>query len=695
MANVPQLQVKKRIICLFVLIFIVIVLLAFRLVWIQVVNSDEYQSKALDQRLRQLKVEPKRGIIYDRKGRELALSASSETVVAIPMEINNPELTARKLAHVLDMDYDYIYKRITRKASAVYVKRKLDQEIAERVRELDLKGITFTEESKRFYPKGNLASHVLGFAGIDSQGLDGIELSYDKYLRGTPGKIRAERDAAGRSIPEGVQEYLPPENGYNIYLTIDEVIQYIAERELERALQEYNISGGTVIVMDPRTGGILAMANRPDYDPNNFADYPQKYWRNSAISDSFEPGSTFKIITTAAALEEGVVNENDVFVDPGYIIVNGERISCWKAGGHGRQTFAEVVQNSCNPGFVQVGMRLGKEAFYNYITAFGFGEKTGIKLPGEAKGLLSDYDEIGPVELATISFGHGITLTPIQLTTAVAAVANDGMLLRPRLVKEIRSPEGKLIKEVKPFPVRQVISKETARRTLKLLERVVSDGTGVNAQIEGYRIGGKTGTAKHYGAQIYDSSFIGVVPVNDPRLVISVVLYDVTGFPYYGSQTAAPIFRNIALDVLRYLDIPPQLPEAEDKMSQLTEVVVPDLKEMDIFAAEDILRKSGLDVKLVGMESKVIDQVPLPGAKVLQGTTVLLFTEEADQLEKKFYVAVPDLTGLTREEAEDLLTELGLILVPEGEGKIVEQEIEPGSRVPGGSKITVRLKDDG
>lgn len=694
MANLPQLQVRKRIIFLFVIFFMTVIMLSLRLVWIQVINSEEYQEKAIEQRRMQIKVEPKRGIIYDRKGNELAISASSETVVAIPPEIDDPEETARKLASVLEMDYSYVLERLTKNARAVYVKRKLDKEMAARVRQLDLKGITFTEESKRYYPNDNLASHILGFAGIDSQGLDGLELSYDKYLRGTPGRIEIEKDATGRSLPNSSEEYVPPRNGYNIYLTIDEVIQYIVERELDRALKEFNISGGTVIVMEPKTGSILALANRPDYNPNYFADYPQKNWRNRAISDGFEPGSTFKIITTAAALESGVVNENDIFVDPGHIKVSGENISCWKAGGHGRQTFAEVVQNSCNPGFVQVGMRLGKEEFYNYITALGFGKPTEVKLPGEARGILSEFDAIGPVELATMTFGHGINVTPIQLTAAVAAIANDGLLMRPRLVKEIRTPEGELYQTVDPIPVRQVVSSETSKRTLKLLERVVSDGTGVNAQIEGYRVGGKTGTAKHYGAEVYDSSFIGVLPIDDPRLVITVVLYDVTGFPYYGSQTAAPIFRNIALDVLRYLEIPPELELPEEDTPQ-KRILVPDVKGLSVFEAEEMLRKNHFDVKLIGGSDKILKQVPLPGAEVLTGTTILLYTEEEAELEKNYYIAVPDLTGLTREEAANLLAELGLVLIFEGEGKVIKQDLEPGSRVPGGSQIKVVLKGDG
>ena len=690
MSVYPHLQVRKRIIILFFLFFLLIILLSTRLTWIQVINSAEYQKKALEQRTRELMVEPKRGIIYDSKGRELAISGSSETIVAIPMEVKEPARTARVLSNILDLEYDYVYDRITRRASAVYVKRKVSEEVAEAVRKQNLSGIEFTEESKRYYPKGNLASHILGFAGIDSQGLEGLELSYDRYLRGKPGKIGIERDAAGRYIPDGIQQYVTPQDGYNIYLTIDEVIQYIVERELDKAINEFETSGGTVIVMDPETGGILALANRPDYDLNNFADYPQKNWRNRAISDSFEPGSTFKIITTAAALEDGVVNEYDIFVDPGHILVSGERINCWRYGGHGSQTFAEVVQNSCNPGFVQVGMRLGKESFYNYIQAFGFGRKTSIRLPGEAAGILSNYDSIGPVELATMSFGHGLTVTPIQLITAVSAIANKGIMMQPRLVEEIRTPEGKLVERIEPVRVRQVVSEETAERTLKLLEKVVSDGTGSSAAISGYRIGGKTGTAKHYGVEVYDSSFIGILPIDNPKLVILVVLYDLTGYPYYGSQTAAPLFRNIALDIIRYLDIAPSVRHDDgDKADRL--LIVPELSGMEIIEAENLLRKEGFDVKIVGKNNIIQKQVPLAGARVVEGTTILLFSEE--DYDRNYLIAVPDLTGMTVDEASYLLEQIGLRLQVRGKGRIIKQDIQAGERVSGGTEISVEAKE--
>lgn len=689
----PRYLTKKRITILFVFLLVAFVLLLLRLAWIQLVNSEDYQSQALEQRLRMIDVEPKRGEIYDRTGKKLAVSTSSDTVVAIPREIKDPEEVARSLAGVLDMDYDTIYGRLSRSASAVYVARKIDENIAREIRNMDLPGIVFTEESSRFYPAENLASHILGFAGIDSQGLEGIERSYDRHLRGSPGKIARERDASGRSIPEGIRDYIPPKDGNNIYLTIDETVQYIAERELEKAQQKFNISGGTIIVMDPRDGGLLALANRPDYNPNNFTKNIRENWRNRAISDSFEPGSTFKIITTASALEEGAVSENDILVDPGSIEVSGSRISCWKSGGHGRQTFAEVVQNSCNPGFVQVGMRLGKENFYNSINSFGFGRETNINLPGEAEGLVSEYDDIGPVELATLSFGHGITTTPIQLISAVGAVANDGKLLQPRLVDKITDNSGNVIEEKEAAQVRKVISTETARKTRDLLKNVVAGGTGQSAAIKGYQVGGKTGTAQHYGEQVYDSSFVGMVPINEPELVILVVLYDVTGFPYYGSQTAAPVFKNVALDTLRYLEIPPQQ-ERDLIDDEPDRVEIPEVTGEEVIEAENRLKNNGLDVTVVGEGKNVQKQVPTSGALVNEKSTVILFTEEGLSQNKKYYIPVPDLTGMPASEAAELLTVLGLEPDFSGGGSVTDQEIDPGARVPGGTKVSFSVEGE-
>ncbi|MGM0471330.1 MAG: stage V sporulation protein D [Bacillota bacterium] len=689
-----KLQVRKRILLLFLIVVFVMLGLISRLAWIQLFKNDFYQSKALDQRLRKLKVEPKRGIIYDRTGEELAISGSSETVVAVPPEINNPRQVAEKLALILESDQESIYQKITKDAYAVYIARKVDDDKAKKIKSLDLAGITFTEESKRFYPKGELASHVLGFSGVDNQGLNGIELAYDQVLSGRPGRIMIEKDATGQMMPQGVEKYSNPEDGNNIYLTIDHVIQYIAERELEKALRVNEAKEGTIIVMNPQTGGVLALANRPAYNPNHFSDFSPQRWRNSAISDTYEPGSTFKIVTMAAGLEEEVVNPQDTFFDPGYIKVEGEKINCWKHGGHGKQTFAEVVENSCNPGFVQVGQRTGKKKFHHYITGLGFGEKTDINLPGEANGLLYDYDDIGPVELATMSFGHGISVTPIQLVTAVSAVANGGKLLQPRLVDKIENETGKLVKEFQPQVIRRVISEETASSARKLLTGVVANGSGKKAQVEGYQIGGKTGTAKHYGVSAYDSSFVGILPADNPQLTILVVMKGVTSYPYYGSQIAAPIFHNVAKDVLRYLEIPPKADnenEDTDNQTETDEVRVPNLINRSFGYGQSKLQEVGLAVKIEGDGDKVIDQLPAPGAKIKPGSTVILFSEQGLEHKDRYKVTVPDLSGMTLEKAQSLLADLRLQLEWQGEGKIKTQQPEAGLRTESGSTIEVEL----
>ncbi|MBM7624374.1 stage V sporulation protein D [Sporohalobacter salinus] len=689
-----RLQVRKRILILFLIVVFVMLGIILRLAWIQLFKNDLYQSKALNQRLRKLKVEPRRGLIYDSNGEELAISGSSQTVVAVPAEIENPTQVADKLALILDMKRSKIYKKITKSAYAVYLERKISEKKVNKIKSLELSGITFTEEAKRFYPKGELAAHILGFSGIDNQGLNGIELAYDQALRGKPGRIMIEKDATGRMMPQGVEEYLDPEDGNNLYLTIDHVIQYITERELEKALRDNEAEGGTIIVMDPQTGGVLALANRPTYNPNHFTKYSPRRWRNSAISDTYEPGSTFKIVTMSAGLEEEVVNPKDHFYDPGYIKVEGERIKCWKHGGHGKQTFAEVVANSCNPGFVQVGQRLGKEDFYRYVKAFGFGEETDINLPGEADGLVYKYDDIGPVELATMSFGHGISVTPIQLITAVSAVANDGVLLKPRLVDRIENGNGEVIKDFEPEVVREVLSKETANTVRKLLEGVVAEGSGKKAQVKGYRIGGKTGTAKHYGVHSYDSSFIGMLPINDPQLVILVVMKGVTSYPYYGSQVAAPAFQNVAKDVVRYLGIPPTEMEETDKdkkEEKLKEVKVPNLTNHSFGEGQTKLQQLGLNFKFEGKGDQIVDQIPKPGALIKKGSTVILFSEGGVGHRKRYKVTVPNLEGKKLEETKSLLADLELELDWEGKGKITSQQPKPGTRVESGSTIKVKL----
>ncbi len=692
MSNYSRLQIRKRITALFLIVVFLMLGLFVRLVWVQVVNGPDYCKKALDQRLRELPVTPKRGIIYDRNGKELVASGTAETIAAYPAQIKDPNETAKALAQVLEASEEEIYKKITQNRSSVYLKRRVDEQVAAKVKELDLPGIGFTMESKRFYPNKELAAHLLGFSGDDGDGLEGLETTLDHYLMGVPGSIAIEKDGKNRELHDGVQKYYPPKDGSDVYLTIDEVIQYIAERELEAGLTIHKANGGSVIVMNPETGEILALTNRPTYDPNDFRSYNQGNWRNRAVVDTYEPGSTFKIITTVTALEEGVVNVNDSFFCKGSITVAGENIACWEEKGHGSQTFAEVVEHSCNPGFVQVGQRIGAETLDRYITAFGFGRKTNVGLSGEAPGSKYPLEKIGPVELATISFGHSISVSPMQLITAVSAVANDGLLLQPQIVKEVKTNSGELVKGFEIIPVRQVISKETAQLASKLLANVVKNGTGKNAQVEGYEIAGKTGTAQAYGGEKkYNSSFIGYVPADDPKLVILVVLYDVTSYPHFGSQTAAPIFQKIAKSALLYLEIPPKKPsEEEDTKNKPKEIEVPDFRNQSVETARKELLRMGFLVKVEGNNERVVNQVPVPGAIMPVKSTVILFTQNGIEEEKRYLVTVPDLKGMTVEKAAQILAKLGLkIQYSTGQGKIINQVPAPNVRVKSGTEIKI------
>ncbi|MGM0548349.1 MAG: penicillin-binding transpeptidase domain-containing protein [Bacillota bacterium] len=686
----PKNSVKNRVMFYFAILFILFTILALKLVWIQIINSAEYQHKALNQRVSKFIVNSERGIIYDNTGRKLAVSLPAKTVVALPDNIIKAEKTAAELASLLDQDYKTIYRRITSEAAAIFLQRKIDENLYQKIKAKNLEGITFTEESKRYYPEGELASHIVGFTGIDNNGLNGIELSYNNHLNGRAGKMIVERDAEGRTIPNGIREAVPGRDGYNVHLTIDSVIQYMAEKELENAESKFEFSGGSVIVMDSSTGDVLALANTPSYNPNKFGKYSEKNWRNRAVNDVFEPASTFKIITAASALEEGVITENDILTDPGHIYVENQKINCWSSLGHGSQTFAEVVKHSCNPGFVEVGLKMDKKTFYSYIKAFGFGEQTGIRLPAEAKGIIPDYKDIGPVELATFSFGHGISVTPIQLASAVSAVANGGKLMRPRLVKEVDTGVGSKNIKNEPQVLRRVISQTTADKTKELLKQVVKNGTGTKAAIKGYQIGGKTGTAKHYNDDLYNSSFIGIVPAENRDLVVLTILYDIEGETYYGSQTAAPVFKNLTENILNYLNVKPEPGNNFNYQETEKELKVPDLINSNILTAESNLRELGFNVKLIGDGKSVVDQLPSPETITNYNSTIWLFTEQ--ELKAETLIPVPDFRGLKLEQAKKIAARKGLELILDGQGKVIGQSIYPGSRVKSSRKINLKLR---
>lgn len=669
--------------------------LGCRLVYIQFFKSSWLTENAIDQRIRDIPVEAKRGVIYDRNGRELAVSASSESVYAIPAEIRDADETAAKLAAILTLDGDKLATKLKKRQAFTWIKRKIDTESALVIKKLNLPGIGLTQETRRYYPNDNLAAHILGFTGIDSQGLDGVEMTFDSYLRGRPGSIVVEYDARGKEIPYASHRFIQPVDGNNIFLTIDSVIQQIIERDLEKVMKDTQAKAATIIVMNPRTGEILGLANRPDYNPNQFADFPPKLWRNNAVSNAYEPGSTFKVLTTTAALGEKVVKLEDRFFDPGGIEVQGRTIHCWKHGGHGSQSFREVVENSCNTGFVTVGLRLGRDPFYQYLEAFGLGRHTNIDLPGEAKGIIIAKEQVKPINIATMAMGQSIAVTPIQLITAVAAIANDGVRTRPQIVREVRDKAGNLVRGFETDVVGRVVDAATAKEVKEVLESVVKNGTGKNAYVEGYRIAGKTGTAQKVGAGgyvpgKYVASFVGFAPADNPQVAMLVIIDEPVGI-YYGGQIAAPVFGAAIKDIMEYLKVAQRIEENSDPEQLEAHVSVPDVINLEIPEATKLLQKAGLNARVEESGTRVADQIPKPGSRVPKGTNVLVYT-----LTPRYglsFVTVPECSGLTMKEASDILGQVGLSISPIGSGnKVVKQDPLPGSKIISGASITVFLE---
>jgi stage V sporulation protein D (sporulation-specific penicillin-binding protein) len=698
------LLLKKRIVTLFFLFALGFFLLGGRVFWVQFVKGAEYSEKAIQNRMRDVPVESKRGIIYDRNGQELAISVSADSVYAIPIEIRasgREKEIACGLAEVLEMDENKLLERLTKTTSFEWVKRQIEFEQSKKIREMDLPGIGLTEESRRYYPKGTLASHVLGISGIDNTGLEGIDYYYNDLVGGIKGRIIIEHDAVNRPIPEATHKYIPPVDGADLMLTIDESIQYITERELDKVFQERQAKQAAAIVMDPQTGEILALACRPNFNPNNYNDYPASNRHNYAINDSYEPGSTMKITTAAMAMEEKVVNEESKFFCPGYIKVGAETIGCPDRKAHGSQTFAQIVENSCNVGFVELGLELGLEKYYKYLRAFGFGKMTGIDLPGEASGILVPRNSAQQIDLATMAMGQANAVTPIQLITAVSAVANDGILMKPHLVKQVADKNGKVIKKNEPTVVREIISKETAKELCLILEGEVVNGTGKNAYIEGYRAAGKTGTAQKpsptggYLPNEYVASFIGFAPANDPKLACLVVVDAPQGYPYYGGWVAAPAFREIIKDSLRYLELPMEQTEDSEELveeQKNKQVLVPDLVNLPLAEAITTVKNRGLEPRVSGTGDIVWQQTPKPQTKLDRGSEVIIHLSPFEKGEEGSEITVPDLQGKSMKEVVKILADLGLHLLPEGYGLAYEQSPEAGKIVTSGSTIKVRFQ---
>lgn len=626
--------IQRRLVLLLSMVLIYFIALFIRLGYLQIFNSGTLVDRAEGLWSHNLPIEGQRGIIYDRNHDTIVDNEVAPSVIVIPRQVTDVERTSEVLAEVLEVSVEEANRHVTQKVLIERIQpegRKLSLEQVQAIQEANLDGVYLVNDVKRSYPYGSLLAHTLGFTGIDNQGITGLEYVYNDYLMGENGVWKYFSDTKGNSLPQFSDDYASASRGLDMELTIDLHLQEILEREFDNAVAKYSPDQMIGLIMDPNTGEILAMASRPTYEPENYQDYDQEiYNRNLPIWSTYEPGSTFKIVTFSAALEEGVMKLEDRFFDPGYAIVDGVRIRDWKAGGHGDQSMLEVIMNSCNPGFIELGQRLGKEKLFEYIRAYGFNEKTGVDMLGESQGIIFNPDNIGNVELATSSFGQGNSVTPIQLVTAVSAAVNGGNLMQPYIVKRMLHPyTNEVLYEREPSVKRRVISEETSETMRYALEMVGSQGSGKSAYIDGYRVGGKTGTAQKAkdGAYIsgeYILSFVGIAPMDDPQLVVYVAIDNPKNTIQYGGVVAAPIARSILAEALPYIGVEPREEQIEKKYlwTDTKYITIPDFIGKE---RKEIESSYLYNIEFYGEGSKVISQQPEAYSRTIEGGTVRLY----------------------------------------------------------------------
>ncbi len=693
-----------------------------RIGYIQFVKGSEYKTNAYKQQTKSQTLSSKRGTIYDSTNKILAISSSVDTI-----SINNGqvfykntksvpnEVLAEGFSKIFSLNYDELLEKLNSKSSLITIAKKVEKPYVDNLKtwmnENDIStGINIDEDSKRTYPYNNLASNIIGFCGNDNQGLEGIEAEWEKELSGTPGRIVTSTNVNKKAISDDNEQYIPAQNGSDIYLTIDTTVQEIAEKSLEEAVIENKAKDGAVIVMRPSTGDILAVAGYPTYNLNEpfspntdelksnwdslTADEQSseliKMWRNRPITDVYDPGSTFKIITSSIGLEENIVNTDTAgdFTCNKHYYVDGTQIDCWAPAAHGKLTLRGALEKSCNPSFIQLGQRIGKEIFYKYLESFGLFGTTGVRMPGEAHGIIHDYNSLVNVDLASMSFGQGISITPLQLITSVSACVNGGDLMQPRIVSKVVNTDTGVETEIAPVKIRQVISKSTSDKIKDMMKSVVKNGTGKNADVAGYSIGGKSGTSEILGTNNYIASFVAISPTENPEIAVLLVLKEPHGSSHQGGTICAPVVSKILSKVLPHLGVTSTVTSKNDEKL----ITIPDVTGKTLTEARKNLESLGFSVvssTSSNSDITVASQYPKPDISIQTGSVICIYTNGATKTQKQ----VPDLKGKSAQQAKNSLSAVNLNIAIEGTGKVVSQDIVAGSSIDEGSIVTVTLQE--
>ena len=711
----------KKLKNIFIVIILIFVLLIGRIGFLQFVEGGYLKERAYNQQSINQIISPKRGSIYDSTGKTLATSASVDTITINPSKIKNEkkESVAKAFSEIFELDYDETLAKVNSDSQVETIIKKVEQDKVDKLKTwMDENkvsvGINIDEDTKRYYPYSTVLSQVLGSCGSDNQGLSGIEVQWDSVLTGTPGKIVSSKSASQEEIPNAEETYIPAENGSDLTLTIDYRIQTIVEKYLQQAVENNSCeNGGSCIVMDPKTGDILAMATYPNYDlntpftPNEYVsktydsldaegkvDAIYKMWSNKTVSELYEPGSVFKLITASVALEENITGTDIAgdFKCPGYEMIGDIRVNCWKTdGSHGSQSLKQALEHSCNPALIQLGNRIGTTTLYKYYKSFGFFDKTGVDLPGEANSIFLAENEVKPIERATYSFGQRFSITPLQMITAVSAIANDGVLMKPRIVKSITNTDTGAVTTVDTEEVRQVISSDTATKVKYMMQSVVEEGTGYRASVTGYTVGGKTGTSEPRAGREdidgYVATYVAISPVEDTQVVLLLNLYKPPKSNHQGGTLAGPVVSQMLTEILPYLGIPSN----EETTDDTDLITVPEVRNKTIAEAEKVLNNAGFTTKISTSNDKnstvVTDQVPKPGVALSKNSIIMLYDQDT-----RVSTTVPDLTGKSKYQSTTELRNSNLNISVEGTGTVVSQDPPKGSNVDAGTVVKVTLK---